>query len=325
MARHSDEVVIAAWKKFGSPGLVAKELGQDVRKIHERRRSIETRHGITLPTWNDTSDRRVVLKHDEGRIDFQVENGCVIVFSDAHYWPNIKTTSHRALIAMIRQLRPVAVVANGDLFDGATISRYPRIGWDTKPTVLEEVGAVDAALAEIEAVCAEVGCPLKIWNLGNHDARFETKLAANAPQFEGVHGFKLKDHFPNWRPAWTTWINDEVCITHFYHCGIHATHNNLLKGQCHYVTGHTHSAKVTPWTGARGTTLYAMDTGSLADALGPHNLDYQQGRHGNHRSAFGVLTFKDGALLEPELVQKWDEDHVQFRGHILHADTGAVV
>lgn len=318
----TDAELVASWEKCGSPTLVAKDIGLSVRRVMERRRTIESNTGITLAVWNDITDRRVVIKPHEGRIDYNIQNGVVIVFSDAHYAPGERTTMHRALLAMIKQLKPAVVVCNGDAFDGGSISRYPRIGWDKKPTVIEELDAVDAALEEIRATAK--GAEF-IWPLGNHDARFETKLAANAPQFEGVLGFHLKDHFPHWRPCWTFWVNGEVCITHFYHTGIHATHNNLLKGQCNYVTGHTHSLKVTPWTNARGETIYGVDTGCLNDALGSHNVDYQQGRHGNHRSGFAVLTFKDGSLLMPELAQKFEEDSFNFRGHVLHADTGAVL
>jgi hypothetical protein len=227
---------------------------------------------------------------------------------------------------MIRQLRPVAVICNGDAFDGGTISRYPRIGWDKKPTVLEELVAVKDSLGEIEATVRGT-CPGAelVWPLGNHDARYETKLAAVAPEFEGVAGFTLKDHFPGWRPCWTCWVNDNVRINHAWHTGIHDTHNNLLKGQCHQVTSHTHSLKVTPWTGSQGKTIYGVNTGTLADALGAHNTDYQHGMHGNHRSGFAVLTFRGGQLLMPELCQTWDENRVEFRGHLLDADTGAVV
>jgi len=318
----TDEAFIELWNKLGSPALVAKELGGSVRTVHERRRTIESRHGVKLDTWNDTSSRRTVIKHNEGRVDLAIDNGTVIVFSDAHFWPGVRTTAFRALLSLIRQIKPAAVINNGDAFDGGTISRYPRIGWDKKPSVLEELRAVDACLSEVEA--AAKGAEL-VWPLGNHDARYETKLAASAPEFEGVRGFHLKDHFPNWKPCWTCWVNDDTCITHFYHSGIHAVHNNILKGQCNYVTGHTHSLKVTPWTNARGVTMWGVDTGCLADALGPHNLDYQQGRHGNHRSGFAVLTWRDGRMLMPELVSVWDEDTVEFRGHLLDADTGAII
>ena len=257
----------------------------------------------------------------DGRVDLTIQNGKVIVFSDAHFEPNVRTTSFRALVAMVKQERPVAVICNGDAFDGGAISRWPRIGWDKKPTVKEELDAVQAALDEIEAVAK--GCQL-IWPLGNHDARFETYLAANAPQYEGVSGFSLKDRFPFWKPCWTCWINDETCITHFYHTGMHAVWNNLIKGQVNYISSHRHSPEVRAYTNAKGSTIYGVDTGTLNDSLSAHNTDYQQGRHGNHRSAFAMLTYRDGKLLMPELVQKYDEDTVQFRGHLLDADTLAV-
>lgn len=257
-------------------------------------------------------------KHHEGRIDMSVDNGSVIVFSDAHFYPGVRTTVNRALLSMIRNIKPLAVVCNGDAFDGGTISRYPRIGWDNKPTVAQELEAVESALTEIEE--AAKGAAL-VWPMGNHDARYETYLAANAPQYEGVRGFSLKDRFPLWKPCWTLWVNENTCITHFYHTGMHAVWNNLLKAQCNYVSSHRHSPEVRAYTNAMGKTLYGVDTGSLADALADHNVDYQQGRHGNHRSAFAVLTWRDGQLLMPELCQKFNEDAVQFRGHVLHADT----
>lgn len=258
------------------------------------------------------------IQHAEGRIDLSIKDGTVIVFSDAHFEPGVRTTAFRALQAMVRNLKPQAVICNGDAFDGGTISRYPRIGWDNKPTVGEELKAVEAALTEIENAA---GSAQLIWPLGNHDARFETYLAAHAPQYEGVEGFSLKDRFPLWKPCWTCWINEETCVTHFYHTGMHAVWNNLMKGQINYVSSHRHSPEVRAYTDARGRTIYGVDTGTLAEALGNHNRDYQQGRHGNHRSAFAVLTYRDGDLLPPELCQKYDEDSVTFRGHVLHADT----
>lgn len=325
----SVERFVSAWNKLGSPGLVAAELGMGVRNVLQRRRDIEGRGLAKLETWNDTSPRRLVIRRDEGRIDMKIDNGVVIVFSDAHFWPGIRTTAHRALLALIRQLKPVAVVCNGDAFDGATVSRWPDISWtdrNKKPSVKDELDAVKERLAEVETAadgCA-TACEL-VWPLGNHDGRFEGKLAAVASEFEGVQGFTLKEHFPRWRPCWTFWVNGDTRINHFYHTGIHDGHNNLLKGQVHAVTGHTHSLKLTPWTNASGKTIYAVNTGTLADTLASHNVDYMRGLQGNHRSGFAVLTYRGGQLLMPELCQTWGEDTVNFRGHLLNADTGAVV
>ena len=320
----SNEDFIAAWKTLGSPQLVANSLNMTISNVHSRRAALQVKLGIDLPTWNDTSSRRMTIRKDEGRIDTEIENGTIIVFSDAHFWPQVRTTAFRGLLALIKQLKPIAVVNNGDAFDGATISRWPDISWmdrHKKPTVIEELHAVQEALGEIEKITkADL-----YWPLGNHDARYEGKLAAVAPEFEGMPGFTLKEHFPLWKPCWTLWINGNVRINHFYHTGIHDTHNNLLKGQCHQVTGHTHSLKVTEWTGARGDTIYGVNTGTLANALDEHNVDYMRGLHGNHRSGFAVLNWRNYRLLRPELVSVWDEDTVEFRGHLLNADTGAIV
>lgn len=323
----SVEDFVALWETHGSPQAIAMHLGVNVRKVYERRRRVEAELGIALVSKGPGSSPplpkdKVIHRHHEGRIDLMIDNGTVIVFSDGHFWPNIRTTAHRALVALIKQIRPAAVVCNGDAFDGGAISRFPRIGWDHKPTVKDELGAVEAALSEIEA--AARGARL-IWTLGNHDSRYETRLAAKTPEFEGIVGFHLKDHFPLWSPAWTCWINEDTIVTHQYHNGIHATHNNVIKGHVSYVTGHLHSLKVTPYTNAKGENLYGVDTGTLADAMGPQFVDYMQGRHGNWRSGFAVLTYRDGKLLLPELVQKWDEDSVQFRGHILCADTMQII
>ena len=49
----SDEDWIAEWKKIGSPQKFAEIHKLDIRSIYNRRRSLETRHGIELPSFND--------------------------------------------------------------------------------------------------------------------------------------------------------------------------------------------------------------------------------------------------------------------------------
>ena len=81
----TDDEFISIWNKFGSPTRVAKELNISVRAVMERRNRISSSRNIDLSTWNDTSSRRITLKHDEGRIDYENDNGVVIAFSDAQY------------------------------------------------------------------------------------------------------------------------------------------------------------------------------------------------------------------------------------------------
>lgn len=322
--RIQEEEFIKVFKELGSPRAVANKLKISERAVHSRRRNIEDRRGISLLSH---ADHRLfaqkMVSNYPGQLKLDISNGVVIVFSDAHYWPGIKTVAHRALVSLCNQLKPEIIVNNGDAFDGATLSRFPRPFYDEgKPNVLQELEAVDERLGEIEKT---INGAKKIWCLGNHDLRFEARLAANSPEYQGLSGFHLKDRFPKWSPAWSCMINDSVEIRHRYKGGIHATHNNVLWNHHTTITGHLHSMKVAPFTDGRGTIKYGVDTGTLADIDGPQFRDYMEGRIANWRSGFVVLTFREGEMLMPELVQKWDEDHIEFRGHILHADTLKIV
>jgi hypothetical protein len=207
-------------------------------------------------------------------------------------------------------------VNGGDAFDGASISRFPRIGWDSTPTLVQELKACDAALGEIEEAAKTVRHNVQLpWCLGNHDARFENRLAANAPQYEQIHGFSLKDHFPAWRPCWSVW-NGNTVIKHRFKGGIHATHNNTVWSGVNIVTGHLHSLKVTPFDDYNGTR-YGVDTGTLADPLGPQFENYLEQSPTNWRSGFVVLTYKDGQLLWPEVAKVHAPGFIEFRGHVM--------
>jgi hypothetical protein len=152
--------------------------------------------------------------------------------------------------------------------------------------------------------------------LGNHDSRFENRLANQASEFEGITGFHLKDHFPVWAPCWRLDLNSDVVIKHRYKGGIHATRNNTLNTGRTTVTGHLHQLKVTPLADYNGNR-YGVDTGTLAEPLGPQFENYLEAGVPDWRSGFAVLTFKDSRLLMPQLVQKWDEGSVEFAGHVI--------
>jgi hypothetical protein len=248
------------------------------------------------------------------RIHLDVPNGTVIIGGDAHYWPGPPSTAHRAFVKFIKEMKPRAVIMNGDAFDGARISRYPPIGWAEQPTVQQEIEVVQERLHEITMACPK-GCR-RLWPLGNHDSRFETRIATVAPEYAKVAGVSLKDHFPLWEPCWSVFIGDDVVVKHRFKGGMHAPQNNTLWSGRTTITGHLHSAKVQPITDYNGTR-YGVDTGCLADPMAPAFLDYAEDNPRSWRSGFCVLTFKDGKLLWPELVIVWDADHVQFRGELV--------
>lgn len=318
--RVTDQEFIELWHKHRSATALSKILNVAQSNVHRRRRNMEHKYKIALPVEDPKGKKYSHLQtahQTSARYNMGIENGTVIVFSDAHFWPGIRTTAYKGLLWAIEKLQPKAVVCGGDAFDGASISRFPRIGWDSKPTVLEELRACENSLGEIEEVTKKARHNAKlVWTLGNHCARFENRLAQNAGEFEGVPGFTLKDHFPAWIPCWSTWVNDSVVIKHRYKGGVHATHNNTVNSGISIVTGHLHSLKVTPFSDYNGTR-FGVDTGTLADPQGPQFIDYQEDNPVNHRSGFAVLTFHEGRLLWPELVHKWEEGKIEFRGQII--------
>lgn len=314
MAKLSDKEFLELWETHQSASAIAKIMNMDVRSIHKRRRNMEVKQGQTLAPKN--LPVTLTKPDNPARKELGIENGVVIVFSDAHFWPSIHTTAYKGLLWAIKEFQPKAVIANGDIFDGASISRFPRIGWDSTPSVIQELKACELAMGEIEDAAKKARHNVNlVWTLGNHDARFENRLAANAPQYEFVKGFSLKDHFPAWHPCWSCWPTDEVVVKHRWKGGIHATHNNTVNAGVSMVTGHLHSLKVTPFDDYNGTR-YGVDTGTLADTNGEQFINYLEDSPTNWRSGFAVLTFHNGKLLWPELVAKYGENQVQFRGKV---------
>jgi predicted phosphodiesterase len=249
----------------------------------------------------------------KGRKEVELQNGVVLVASDMHYWPGEPSTAHRAFVKFCKRLKPNIVVMNGDVLDASSISRHPPIGWNKLPSVKDELEVCQERLNEITGNVTKN--TQLFWPLGNHDGRFETRLAQVAPEFKDVHGISLADHFPAWTGCWSLHINNNTVVKHRYKGGVHATHNNTVSAGRSIITGHLHSQKVTPFTDYNGTR-YGVDTGCLAS---PHHdafTDYTEDNPKNWISGFCVLTYHNGCLLYPELVSVFDANHVQFRGSI---------
>lgn len=321
MAALTDDQFVEAFEREGGKPLAVR-LGISKATVVDRAKNLRMTRPVQqgLGGANGIKKAQIAIINNLGgaalhdvRMPLTVPAGVVVVFSDAHYWPGPPSMMHRALVHMIKELQPVAIICNGDAVDMAAISRHPPIGWERQPTVEEELNAAGERLTEVIMARPQAR---RIWNLGNHDARFETKLATVAPQFAKVNGIHLYDHFKDWDRAWATWINNDVVIKHRWKGGIHATHNNAVSSGKNFVTGHLHSAKVTPYTDYNGTR-FGVDTGCIAEPFGQQFVNYTEDNPRNWISAFGVLTFHNGKLMWPELVTKWNDDTVQFRGKLI--------
>lgn len=311
-----DDIFIAEYRTIGARNMARKyDIGE--RAIHQRRKRLEKALNMPIVAGTAQSPQGRGIKA-KNKVEWHIPDGVVVVGSDAHYWPNEISTAHLALVDICKRLKPKAVVMNGDLVDGARISRHPPINWESLPTVDEELETVKVRLGEIEKAAKGA---YKAWTLGNHDMRFEAKLANLAPEYAGIHGVHLHDHFgAQWAHCWSVWINDDVVVKHRFKNGIHATHNNTIWAGKTMVTGHLHSLKVTPFTDYNGDR-WGVDCGTLAEPYGPQ-FQYGEDNPVNHRSGFVVLTFKDGKLLWPEVVRVVDQGVYDFRGNLYEVSVG---
>jgi len=313
--RISDEEFISTWIRLKKPNEIAKELGVSQRPMMSRRRNLEAKYGIALPTVNKNksqSDKTLkghrvskiaedrARRYESEMLD-TLEDGVVMIASDAHYWPGIVSPAHEAFCRLAKQLSPQIVVLNGDILDGARISRHARIMWEKQPELKEEIHAVQDRCAEIERAAGKAKL---VRTIGNHDARFENYLSGRAGEFEEMTGTTLIDYLPRWRAGWCLHLNrgEDGWLTIRHRPvsgGIHASYNSTLKAGVSYVHGHLHKLQVTPWADYRGRR-YGVDTGTLAEPYGPQ-FNYTEAGPLNWASGFAVITYKNGKMLQPEL------------------------
>lgn len=318
----SDKLFIAEYRKLGRSG-IAEKYDLDYGGTGRRKGVLERKYKIKIDPPKDLqkyNPQYFAYKQEAfpGRLNMAVENGVVLVAGDAHYWPGIVPLMHKALLAFIKEFRSDkvlrAVVMNGDVHDFPTLSRHPLVNWEKRPSVEDEINFATLRMREIEE--ASGNCE-KLWPIGNHDSWFSRIVESHAPQLAGVKGIALKDHYPAWKPCYDLEINDgfnTVVIKHTQRGGADGPKLNVTHSACHFVTNHTHSAKVYPKT-FRKHTCWGVDTGCIADPYGPQFL-YSQGNTRDWRAGFAVLTFHQGRLLMPELVLKYDDNHIEFRGEV---------
>jgi transposase-like protein len=237
-----------------------------------------------------------------------VPSGRVIAFSDAHWWEPKRSAAHEALLKVVKAAKPVAVIANGDIIDGASISRHDPSGLESVPTIDDELFACRAHMAEIRKAAGSADL---YYNLGNHCLRPFAYIARKAPEFRGMVTEAVEDHFPGWRFQWSLRINDELLVMHRYKGGQHATYNNLLRSGMSIATGHLHSQRCYPFTDAKGTR-WGVDLGCLAVPLGPQ-FGYTEANPLDWRSGFVVFEFRNGKLQPPELVTVLDDGGVVWQ------------
>lgn len=313
----TDEFV-AAWREHGgSPAALAEAFGLNLRGVYARRARLE-HEGYQLPSRHvDQGDQLRRLFAYTPRVDAAVEDGCAIIGNDRHVWPDDGVSAaEAAMLVLIPKLRPKLIISNGDVFDGAALSRHAPLGHESKPRTDDEVMAVQAHLHRLAA--AACGFETRLMRtVGNHCMRFDRKLAEVASDMSKLHGMRLRDRLPLWSESWSIHINAGVAgghtvVKHRQRSGVHASHNNATIAGCTIVTGHTHKQDVRAVTNYNGTH-YGVQTGMLADRHQPAH-EYAEDHPDPGQPGFAVLTWRDGVLLPPELATVDDAGVTWFRG-----------
>lgn len=310
--RVSADEFVKAWTACGgSPAAVARATGLSIRNVYARRASLEKLNGIALPT----SEVRGVETpyappmHFERRRAFDVPDGVVIVFSDAHFLPDHNTVGQDALEALCRKLKPVLVTCNGDALDGTQIGKWPLLSHHRTFPLREQL---ETMKLHMDAIQKASGKARLAYCLGNHCVRLSRYIAVQAEHFLDMPYTRLEDWIPAWPLSWTVEINPGTLgmtvIRHRNQAGM--LHLQAIKAGANYIHGHLHKLnvhRVPTFNGVR----YSVDTGSLADPQSDA-FDYMEGNP-DHAQGFAVLTFKGGKLLPPELVEVVDGT-AYFRG-----------
>lgn len=276
----------------------------------------------TIRSWISKKNKQIdntiveqVYSSHKPELNFELKNGTIIVFSDAHVVPHEDLSiSAQALLEILKELKPQIVVNGGDIFDFASISKHDKLGWDNQFTVKEEL---EAGMDLLEQVAKVTPGALHIAIEGNHDTRFNKFLSKHIPQFKGVPGFNFTDHLPKeWRYAMSILINNNTIFLHGWHGGVHCAFNNVIKSGISIVTGHTHTLDIKPFTDYNGTR-FGISTGTLATIQNNKLFAYTNASPLNWQAGFVVLTYIDGELQYPEVCNVNAAGHAVFRGKVI--------
>ena len=312
MPKESNAQFIADFYKYGGIETMAHATGRDRRHLQRKRRAVEEEEGIILTQQNRPELVEYMNRRSRQRINMQIDDGVMVIGSDAHYLPGEATIAHRAFVEAVKGLQPTLTVMNGDVADFAQISRHDRNGWQSRYKVKDEIEAIQERMGEIENAH-----PLgkRVMTKGNHDERFDSRLAQKVPEYEGVSGLLLDGHLPGWKHTVSLMVNENVMIKHSWHSGIHGAWNNVLKAGVSMITGHTHRLTVREYTDYRGTR-YGIETGMLA-GHDEEQFDYALDGPKNWQPGFIVCTIKNGILLPPERCEVVKGIGAVFRGCVI--------
>lgn len=230
----------------------------------------------------------------ERMIHIDAPNTKWIVGSDLHIWEPDPPLIYKAFCAVAKKLKVDGIILNGDVIDGAKISRHPSLLHTSAPKIDKEIEYAKAWLKMLP------NTKHRLWTVGNHDIRINNYIASRASDLDDYVP-SLFSHFPGWDVAYAFTIND-VEIRHRFRSGLHAGYNNSMHSGITMLSGHTHQLQVTAVRDRRGTR-WGIETGMLNDPNGPQ-FEYAEGQPSRANQGFVVISFdEDGNFMPPEICE----------------------
>lgn len=294
----SDEMLrerIRQYNQMGSnAAALARSLGLSPSTIKDQIMVARKRFPELFDTAIQHSQLTPVAWTIPQMIAHDVADCCVLVGGDLHIWPGEVPLMWKAFCSVAHQLRPTAIVLNGDMIDGARVSRHGALLGARAPKIDEEIDALHDALRMLPHA------ELQLWPVGNHDQRVNTYLANAASELD-VYVGRLEDRFPQWEFCYGATLCD-VEVRHRFRGGIHAGWNNALHAGISVITGHTHQLQITAVRNRNGSH-WGVEAGMLGDPRS-RAFEYHEGAPSRAHEGFVVLTFdEDGKLMPPEFCE----------------------
>lgn len=296
--------MITALKMYEAAGRVSKvaaeSLGIPPSTFKHRLDAAKKRFPRGIPV--DSEITRINWTYPK-MIQISEPNSVWVIGSDAHFWPGDDTVIWKAFVKVCKALKPTGIIMNGDVIDGAKISRHP-LGNKKAPPVGDEISYSQKMLKQLP------NAKYKCWTIGNHDIRVDNFILNNALELDGLIQ-TLPDKFPLWQFAYAFMINGTE-VRHRFRAGIHAGWNNTLHSGINLITGHTHQLQITAMRDRKGSR-WGVETGMLSDPEYAQ-FEYTEGHPTRWQQGFCVITFDErGEMYPPELCEMVRGEPV-FRG-----------
>lgn len=284
-----------------------------VSQMYARRRRMEAEYGSLLPTFRD-ENRKAWPVHQNIEINHKNREYTILIGSDKHCKPGTRPQALRAFLHLAESIKPDYILINGDWFDFPSIGRFHRIGWESRPSVKEEL---EHGLEDLRAIKDASPKSKRLYILGNHDMRFNGILANKLPELDGV-GFSLEEVINRQKLGYelcglSVVFNDCLIVKHRWHRGLHSSFNDVVKAGTNIATGHDHKLNIRPWSDYNGTR-YGIKTGTLSD-LWDESFMYMENNPGDWQPGCVVVTVSGDTII-PEACYLIYDRHHKRRGQL---------